>query len=325
MWPTPLYRCGHCGKLVKGAYIVEIDEKKVLLCRRCFLSLTLHETIRDMLLSGREEEVEDVLRVLKGLNDLIDDNPLVQGIRHLIDFWAERYPRPLSLDDIPWPYIGIKKETVVKYLVDEQIFRVVAGGQLVPGALLEMLLKLHATNRSFFTKLVKVVMGLATVRFLVDPENPRLRSVYATLDSLAACLDEAKPYYKVEGYRCKLCGAEFATRYEVENHILEKHSLEGGFEEHTGGDVREYVEGVRSELVGSLCRWEFFTQSAIANDVHNITKYLMRLLKDGVLLPAKSDEAFVEVNGEKYVVVDPSWIRFRERMRSLERKIVRQR
>ncbi len=325
MRPTPMYRCGSCGKLVKGVYDVEIDGKKVLLCLRCFLSHTLHETLRDMLLSGGEEEVKDVLRVLKGLNDLIEDNPRVQAIRHLIDSWAERYPRPLSLDDIPWPYIGIKTETVVKYLVDEQIFRVEAGGQLVPGALLERLLKLHPTNRSFFTELVKVVTGLATVRFLVDPENPRLRSVYATLQSLAACLDEARPHYKVEGYRCKLCGAELATRYEVENHILEKHSLEGGFEEHTGGDVREYVEEVRSEVVGYLCRWELFTQSSVAYGVRDITKYLMRLLKDGVLLPAKSDEAFVDREGERYVVVDPSWIRFRERMRSLERKVVRQR
>jgi hypothetical protein len=319
-----MYRCGHCGKLVKGVYNVEIDGKKVLLCLRCFLSHALHETIRDMLLSGREEEVKDVLRVLKGLNDLIDDNPRVQAIRHLIDSWAERYPRPLSLDDIPWPYT-IKIETVVKYLVDEQIFRVAAGGQLEPGALLEKLLKLHATNRSFFTELVKVVTGLATVRFLVDPENPRLRSVYATLQSLAACLDEARPHYKVEGYRCKLCRAEFATMYEVENHILEKHSLEGGFEEHTRGDVREYVEEVRSELVGYLCRWELFIQNAVAHGVRDITKYLMGILKDGVLLPAKSDEAVVEREGERYVVVDPSWIRFRERMRSLERKIVRQR
>jgi DNA-directed RNA polymerase subunit RPC12/RpoP len=324
MWPTPMYRCGHCGKLVKGVHNVEIDGKKVLLCLRCFLSHTLHETIRDTLLSGREEEVKDVLRVLKGLNDLIDDNPRVQGTRHLIDSWAERYPRPLSLDDVAWPYTS-KIETVVKYLVDEQIFRIAAGGQLEPGALLEKLLKLHATNRSFFTELVKVVTGLATVRFLVDPENPRLRSVYATLQSLAACLDEARSHYKVEGYRCKLCGAEFATMYEVENHILEKHSLEGGFEEHIGGDVRKYIEEVRSELVGYLCRWELFTQNAIAYGVHNITKHLMRLLKDGVLLPAKSDEAVVEKEGERYVVVDPSWIRFRERMRSLERKIVRQR
>jgi hypothetical protein len=323
MWPTPLYRCGRCGKLVKGVYNVEIDGKKMLWCLRCFLSHGLHETIRDMLLSGREEEVKDVLRVLKGLNDLIDDNSLVQGIRHLIDSWAERYPKPLSLDDIPWPYI-IEKETVVKYLEDEQIFRIAAGGQLEPGVLLEKLLKLYPTNRSFFTELVKVVTGLATVRFLVDPENPRLRSVYATLQSLAACLDEARPHYKVKGYRCKLCGAEFATMYEVENHILEKHSLEGGFEERTGGDVREYVEEV-SELVGYLCRWEHFTRSAVAYGVHNITKYLMRLLKDGVLLPAKSDEAFVDREGERYVVVDPSWIRFRERMRSLERKVVRQR
>jgi hypothetical protein len=331
MWYAHIYNCDGCKKPVKGGYIVDINGKEMLLCLRCFLSHSLHETIRDMLQSGREEDIRDVLRFLRGINDLIEDNPLVQGIRHLIDVWAMRYPRPLSLSDADlrnW-YYKVSIKTVVNYLIDEQIFKISAGDQLEPGALLEKLLKLHATNKSIYRDLVKAVTGLATVRFLVDPDNPKLRSVYATIQAIANCLNELDPYYIVKGYKCRLCGAELATRYEAENHVKEKHSPELSLEEYMGdaaeGGAGKYVEEIRGDAIGYLCRQTLFLQSATAYGVHGISKYLRRLIIDGVLLPVRGDDAIIEKGGEMYVVVDPSWIRVRERMRSLERKIIRHR
>jgi energy-converting hydrogenase Eha subunit F len=91
------------------------------------------------------------------------------------------------------------------------------------------------------------------------------------------------------------------------------------------GGAGKYVEEIRGDAIGYLCRQALFLQSATAYGVHGISKYLRRLIIDGVLLPVRGDDAIIEKGGEMYVVVDPSWIRVRERMKSLERKIIRQR
>lgn len=318
------FQCYKCEKFVDEGVYIKHHDGEVFVCIRCFLSDALHETIRDILLSGKEEDIRDVVRVLKGVNELIEDNPLVQGIRHVIDLWFNKYPSPIFMSNIigDWPY-KINPQRIVDYLVHEQIFSI-SQESLVPGEILKKLIKLYVTNKSIFTDIAKVVTGLATVRFLVDPNNPKLRSIFAVLQALRSCLDEAIPYYKVKGYRCKLCGMEFATRYDIMQHI-QSHGLMDDVAEISDDLFQEYVEEIKGEVIGYLCRELLFIEKASTYGVHRTTKYLRKLITHGAVLATESDHAVVEMNGNRYIVVDASWMRIRERMRNLERQIIRQR
>jgi len=326
------YRCYFCGRHTRDIVSVLFDNEVRILCIRCFLSYTLHETIKDMLRYGNEEDLISVVRVLEGINDLVEDNPFVQAIRYVIDEWAQKYPQPLYVDQLEarWRY-RFPLVKILKYLQDEEIFVMASfpGSKRVvisPGDLLRSLLKRYSSSRDFFRDIVKAITGLAVVRYLIDPQSLKLRMVYATLQAIAACIERGtnQVYYKIMGYKCKLCNGVFSTKSEIKMHLLREHSYEISCSD-IDECFHDYVIEIKGKPIGILCRSTLFIEKASVYGVGNISKYLRNLLTRGAIIPQEGDEIIREEDGVKYVVIDPAWIKVRERMRMLERQLIRPR
>lgn len=282
-----------------------------------------------MLVYGNEKDMEDVIRVLKGINDLVEENPFTQAIRYVIDTWAQKYPDSLPIDELKryWRF-RIDLDKVIAYLESEEILSrsrhpVTHKVVLSPSTILSSLLQKYPSSRELFTSIVKAITGLAVVRYLVDPDNPRLRYIYATLQSLGACIERGtrEPVYEVRGYRCKLCGKTFSTSIEGRTHVQNEHPDEIEDEE----SFEKNIEPVLGDKIGELCRYEYFIEKADVYGVRDIGKYMRYLLSKGAIVPPKGDEIIVHRGEEKHIVVDDSWIRVRERMRELEKKLIRTR
>lgn len=325
------YKCYFCGKYSRDIVIAYIDGDNRTVCIRCFLAYALYETIRDMLKHGNEEDLRYVVRVLEGINDLVEDNPLAQSIRYVIDEWAHKYPKPLYVDELErkWRY-RFNLDKILKYLASEEILvRVRFPGStrllLSPGNTLRDMLKRFPTSRGFFRDIVKAVTGLAVVRYLADAETRKFRNIYATLQAIAACIDggEREPVYEVKGYKCRLCGKVFSSRTEIRTHILKEHSYEIECSDETC--ISNYMEPITGKQLGEWCKYAVFVEKASVYGVGSLNRYLRYLLTKGAILPQEEEEVVVERGGEKYVAVDIAWIRVRERMRMLERQIIRRR
>ncbi len=323
------YKCYFCGRYSRDVVKAYMDGEYRTICIKCFLAYTLHETIRGMLEYGREEDLKHVVRVLEGINDLVEDNPLAQAIRYVIDEWAHKYPQPLYVDELEqkWRY-RLDLNKVLDYLSSEGVFvrtRFPGSDRIVlsPGKTLRELLKRFPSTKGFFRDVVKAITGLAVVRYLTDTETHKFRTIYATLQAIATCINEGKrePVYEVKGYRCKLCGKSFASKSEVKTHILRDHPYEI---ECTDEDcILNYIEAVTGRQVGEWCKYAYFVEKASVYGVSKINKFLRYLLTKGAIIPQEEDEIIIDRSGERYVAVDIAWIRVRERMRALERQIIR--
>ena len=325
------FKCYFCGKYSRDIVIAYIDDVKRYVCIRCFLSHILHETIKEMLKYGNEEDLKYAVRVLEGINDLVEDNPLAQAIRFVIDEWAQRYPKPLYVDELErrWRY-RFNLNKVLDYLASEKILvksKFSGSDRLVlsPGDMLRGLLRRFPSSKGFFKDLVKAVTGLAVVKYLADPKTRKFRMIYATLQALAACIDDTgkEPYYEVKGYRCKLCNNTFSSKTEVKLHILKQHSYEIDCDIDDDECFSKYVSEITGKQVGVWCRYGFFIKKASVYGVGVINRYLRYLLTKGAIIPIEGDEVVVERKGDRYIAVDIAWIRVRERMRQLERQVIR--
>lgn len=318
------YECYICGR--DASVIAYIDGRERMMCLRCFLAYTLHETIKHML-SGTEDDFRYTVRVLEGINDLVEDNPFAQAIRHVIDMWAQRYPKVLFYDDLRqgWRY-RYNLDDVLSYLASEGVLvKAELQGRIIlaPGDILRKLLTKYPTSREFFRDVIKAVTGLAVVRHLADPKKPKFRKIYATLQALAECINDkdSEPLYDIKGYKCKLCEKTFLSRDEIRSHIQE-HIPE---KERIGTPLDELYAEATGKHLGVWCKYAFFIQKAGVYGVKDINKYRRYLLTRGVILPQEGKEAVIERNGETYVAVDIAWIRVREYMRSLEKQLIRSR
>jgi len=326
--------CNFCGRALHDLVVITIGNSDFIVCIRCFLSYALHETIKAMIFSGREEDFRYALRVLEGINDLIEDNPLIQCIRFVIDQWAQKYPEPLYKSELEynWSYTR-SLQRVLDYLRDEGILvekttesnRII----LVPGDLLQELLKKYPpTTRAFFRDVIKAITGLAAVRYLVDPSNPKLRSIYAVLQALKVCIENSqlKPYYRINKYYCKLCNPPIEVgedKFAAESHLEKVHGdrvLYEGLDE----CFSRYIEVRGVDEIGVKCDYDAFVEWASIYGIRT-DKFMRHLLSRGVVLPEESYEAMVEENGKRKIIVDIAWVRAREYMLALERQIVRSR
>lgn len=328
------YECYFCKRHTSDVVFAYIDGDKKVVCQKCFLAYILHETIKSVFKHGNEDELRYLVRVLKGINDLVEDNPQAQAIRTVIDKWAQKYPQPLYLDELvaDWHY-KVSLDAVLDTLSTEGILvRARLSGLdrvvLSPGETLRELLKRFPTSKGLFSEVVKAVTGLAVVGYIADAKNPKFRALYATLQAILACIEDSEKelVYKEKGYRCKLCGNIYATKAELKSHIFKEHGhkIMCGDEE----CLRDYIEVVyedRDREIGVLCRLEHFIAKAGVYGVENIDKFFRSLVTKGAVVPREGNEIVVERDGKKYVVVDIAWAKIRELMRTLERQIVRTR
>lgn len=326
------FKCYLCGKYSKSLVIAYIDNAERYVCTRCFLSHILHETIKEMLKYGNEEDLKYAVRVLEGINDLVEDNPYAQAIRFIIDEWAQRYPKPLSIDELKWKWkYRLSLDKVLDYLASEEILiRSKLSGSnyliLSPGDILRDLLRRFPSSRGFFRDVVKVSTGLAVVRYLADPETAKFRKIYATLQAIAECLNDndREPYYEVKGYRCKLCKSVFLSKDAIKFHILKQHySYEIDCDINKDECFFKYVSEIPGKQLGVWCKYIYFVRKACVYGVGDINRYRRYLLTKGVITPMKGEEVVIERKGDKYIAVDIAWIRVRERMRQLERQVIR--
>lgn len=324
------HECSFCGKNTSDIVAVNVDGVEKEICLRCFLAWILHDTIKDMLVNGKEEDLRHVVKVLEGINELVEDNPLTQGVRQVIDEWVQKYPKPLYINELTakWKY-KIEVDKVISYLASEGILvrsqlSGIPQNVLSPGDILKKLLQKYPSTKGLFSEVVKAITGLAIVRYLIDPENPKLRSIYATLQAINMCISEGKrePVYEVKGYKCKLCDKTFLSRVELKQHFILEHSFEN---ENIEDYLDSNVEIVKGKKLGEWCKEAYFIEKAGVYGVNNIQAYLRRLLTKGALIPPEGDEIAMEREGEKYVAVDESWIKVREYMRVLEKQRIRNR
>jgi len=325
------YECYYCRKVTNDVVEINVAGVRRYICRRCYLARLFHDSILSMLRDGNEDDLNYVLRVLRGINDLIEDNPQAQAIRYVIDVWSQKYPKPLYVDELEsgWKYI-IPFQKVLGYLVSEKIFRIEQTNfgreAILPGPLLEDLLKMFPSSRGFFRDVIRAVTGLVTVNYLSDPETRKFRKVYAILQAINVCIDDENKisYFEIKGYKCKLCEPVnqpiFASITEVKEHILNTHSIDCDLDEETC--FNSCVEYVLGKEIAVWCKLLTFIEKASVFGVE-ISKFLRDLLTRGVILPPEGDEVVRDVGGEKYVAVDVAWFRIRERMRALERELRR--
>jgi len=325
------YECYFCRKVTSDVVEIYVNGARRYICRRCYLARLLHDAILSMLRDGNEDTFSYVLRVLKGINDLIEDNPQAQAIRYVIDVWSQKFPEPLYVDELEsrWKYM-ISFQKVLRYLISEKIFRIEQtnfGREVIrPGPLLEDLLKMFPSSRGFFRDVIRAVTGLVTVNYLSDPETRKFRKVYAILQAINVCIDDENkiPYYEIKGYKCKLCEDVnqpiFASMAEVKEHILKTHSIDCDLNEEVC--FNSCVEYVFGKQIGIWCKFLTFVEKASVFGVE-ISKFFRDLLTRGVILPSEGDEVMRHIKEEKYIAVDIAWFRVRERMRALERELRR--
>lgn len=327
----PYFKCYFCGKYSKNIVLAYIDGAERYVCTRCFLSYILHEAIKEMLKYGDEEDLKHVVRVLEGINDLVEDNPLAQSIRFVIDEWAQKYPKPLYIDELErkWGY-KFKLDKILEYLSSEEILtksKFLGSDRLIlsPGNMLRNLLRRFPSSKGFFRDIVKAVTGLAVVRYLADPKTRKFRMIYATLQALAACIDDpdSEPYYEVKGYRCRICNNAFSSKTEIKLHILKQHPYEINCDIDDNECFLKYVSEITGRQLGIWCKHRLFIEKASVYGVRAINRYFRYLLTKGAIIPVEGEEIVVERKGDKYIAADIAWGRVRERMKQLERQVIR--
>jgi hypothetical protein len=328
------YHCYHCHRYVSDVVKVIINREEKYICIRCHLSLLLHDTIVNILKYGTEEDLKCLIRVLEGINDLVEANPLIQAIIYVIDRWSHKYPQPLYLHELmnEWKY-KVPLQKVLNYLSSEGIFEILlthtGHKMLSPGYVLRELLKRYSSSREFFENVVKIITGLAIVAYLVDPESLKLRMIYATLQAINACIDDkcTKPYYEIKGYRCKLCEGTkqvvFASKDEARKHALEDHFRQVNCDIIDEECFNKYFEILTGRQFGVWCRYNIFVEKASVYGVRKISRFLRYLLVKRVIVPLEGDEIVKEIEGDKYIAVDFAWIKIREYMRQLDKELIR--
>lgn len=324
------YQCHYCNKYVYASDVaseVMIDGMKRYICIKCHLSRSLYDAIINMLTYGDEEGFRQVARVLQGVSDLIEENPLAQAVVYVINEWSQKYPgQTLYVKELEskWRY-NISLQQILGYLSSTGIF-IIDGGALSPGHVLKKLLLRFPSSKDFFKDVIKIVTGLAVIRYAKDPLSKKFRMLFATLQAINACIDDeyTEPYYEIKGYKCKFCGAEFALMRDAKRHALEDHShCITTYDADDEESLYNSFEVLTGKQLGVLCRYEVFIEKAGAYGVSNIGKFMRYLLTKGVIVPPESDDLIVVKKGKKYIVVDLAWIRVRERMRDLERQLRR--
>lgn len=324
------YTCYLCKKVYHGEILrAYLDGAERWVCTWCFLAHVLRDTIKEMLVNGNKEDVEHAIRVLEGINDLIEENPHVQAIRYVIDRWAHEYPKPISLNKLAseWRF-AVNIDKVIEYLESEGILcRVHSeayGAALSLSDLMSRLLQMFPSQREFYTHVVKAVTGLAVVKYLADPHNRRLKKIYATLQAINAHLSEGdrEPVHEVKGYSCKICRKTFSSLTEAKSHVQDEHAFEIEDEE-------SVIEEIPGRKLGEWVKLSLFLEKASVYGVRDISRYLRYMLTKGALIPREGDLMTIkrEKNGcrEEYIAVDEAWIKVRERMRTLERQLIRSR
>jgi hypothetical protein len=281
-----------------------------------------------MLKDENPDNIQYIIRVLKGINDLIENNPHAQAIRYVIDMWSQKFPkRDLYVIDLAsnWGY-SIPLQKILEYLLSMGIFEIKQleiGIAISPGPLLNKLLEKYSSSREFFQSVVRVVTGLATVSFLAAPENKKFNKIYAIIQALNACIDDNSkiPCYEIKGYKCKICNSIFKTKSEMEDHLSKTHNLRDS-------ESGQYIEEIFGDIKGYWCKYSIFLEKASAYNVKTVG--LKRdLISRNVIIPEKipeeegGEEIVIRIGEEEYVLVDIAWFRVRERMRTLERELGR--
>lgn len=320
--------CYFCQKFTGDVVQVYIDNNWRYVCRRCYLARLLRDTILSMLKEGSLDNLQYIIRVLEGINDLIEDNPNTQAIRYVIDMWSQKFPeRELYIRDLAsnWSY-KIPLQKILEYLLSMKIFEIKQleiGKIISPGPLLKKLLEMHSSSREFFQCVVKVLTGLATVSYLVDPKNKKLRKIYAVFQAINAYIDDNSkiPYYEIKGYKCKICNAIFKTTSDINDHVSKTHNL-------TDREASQYREEIFGDIKGYWCEYSVFVEKASVYGVKKLERLKRDLISRGVIIPREGEEIVMRIrdrNGieREYVLVDIAWFRVRERMRALERELRR--
>lgn len=324
------FKCYVCGRYFDSNITeIYIDGQPRIICIWCYLPSLLYQTLQILLDEGDEKDISTAVRVLEGINDLVEDNPLIQGIRVVVDEWFHTHPKPLYLDELygRWGY-RLELDRIIQYLKDEDLFVVTNLGNssrniLAPGKRLKKLLTKFPTSRALFRDVVKIVSALIVVKYLADPQTRKLRMIYATLQAIGTCIDnkEREPVVKAKGYRCDFCSEMFSTKIEARTHLQREHYYQ--LECTSNECIDSHIEIIGEDVIGEWCDYTTFIEKASTYGVGSLTKYLRYLLSRGVIIPIEGDEVVMEKDGKKFIAVDMSWIRLRERMRGLERDLTR--
>jgi len=313
-------KCQRCGKYKR----VLCDINGELVCLDCLRGIAFYKVLRE---GFRDPRIRgDILKVSMDVASLVWGNPIARAWLWPLVLWF--YSRDIGMEltievlERSWRFKPPLEE-VFRLYMEERIFNVVEeGGKriLVEGEALQEMLQKYRDRSDLYDIVTNWAFGFIIARLHEEPSAPDFRYVYAVLKSIGGMITEdgkvkAEPYYRVTGYRCKLCGKKTDTREEMRRHLMRDHLV-------PTDEMHEHIE-VEKEVVGYLLEVHDLIKSARREHIR--PEYLIeRIEKGGAVVPDDPDiPRFIEKDGRRYLVVSPAWIRVLIRTREYERELTR--
>jgi hypothetical protein len=321
MSQSSLQRCERCNKLKRVLY----DVGGTRICSDCVRGIAFYkvflEGFRDPRLRG------DVITIGMDIGNLTWLNPFVQAWYYPILIWM--YYRDmgwkLSVEDLEarWRY-KTPLDRVLKVYVEEGVFRVVEDNGrhvIVEGDALKEMLNKYSDRPDAMDIVGSWVTGLMISRLHNESDAPDFRAVHAIIEVIGGkYIDpegniKAKPYPKITGYRCTICGTFLPNKDDAKKHVAISHRI-------PTDEVMGYLQEEHI-TIGYLVEVSDLRQGLERNGVQP-ERFFDRVERFAVLVHEVPDEPrIVEHDGVRYLVVDPAWFRVLARVRIYERELLR--
>lgn len=318
---SKLRKCERCGKYKRRLYNVN----GMWICSDCIRGIAFYKVFREGFKDPRLRG--DVITVGIDIGNLVWFNPFAQAWFYPLVLWIFFKTRglPYYFDDLKatWRY-RTPLEDVLKVYLEEEIFRVVdVSGKkvIVEGDALKEMLKKYGDRSDVYDIVGAWVYGLIISRLHEEAEAPDFRVVNAAIRSISEKLVDAngnikaEPYTKITGYRCRMCGAKFATKEEVRKHLMIAHRV-------PSDEVMMHVEE-ESITIGYLLEYNYLLDTMKREGVKP-ERFVERMEKFAALVHEDPEvPRIVERDGKKYVIIHPAWVRVVARARVYERELIR--
>jgi len=320
-----LRKCERCGKYKRRLYSVE----NMMICSDCLRGMAFYEALKD---GFRDPSLRgDAVIVGMNVGDATWFNPFAQAWTYPLFLWiyfkTKREDLPLYLDDLEsaWRY-KTPLDRVLKVYIEEGIFRIVeSDGRkiIVEGDALKEMLKKYHDRQDVLDIVGAWVSGLIIARLHEEASAPDFRAVNAIVNAIADKLVDAdgnikgEPYTKIASYRCRVCGAMFATKEETRRHLMAVHRV-------PSDEVMMHIEEERI-VIGYLLDYEYLLDVLKREGVSR-ERFVERMLKFRILVHEDPETPWMlEREGKRYLVVHPAWVRVLARTRAYERELLRER
>ena len=319
---TKLRKCERCGKYKRKLYNVE----NMMICSDCLRGMAFYKVFKD---GFRDPSLRgDTVIVGIDVGNTTWFNPFAQAWTYPFLLWTYFKTKGLQLylDDLEsaWRY-KTPLDRVLKVYIEEGVFRIVESeGRkiVVEGDALKEMLKKYHDRQDVFDIVGGWVSGLIIARLHEEADAPDFRAVNAIVNAIADKLVDAdgsikgEPYTKITSYRCRVCGARFATKEDARRHLMAEHRV-------PSDEVLMHIEEERI-VIGYLLDYEYLLE-VLKHEGVNPERFVERMLKLRILVHEDPDTPWIlEREGKRYLAIHPAWVRVLARTRVYERELLRE-